>query len=76
MIGVIDNLFSVQNGEIIEDYPDDYPFPSCLIGGFNSKNQPIHTVWAYNENKKLAILITVYRPNNNQWINSYKRRKI
>lgn len=65
----------MQNGEIIEDHPDDYPFPSCLICGFNTNNQPIHTVWAYNKNKQLAILITVYRPNNNQWINNYKRRK-
>jgi hypothetical protein len=24
-------IFSVINGEIIENYPDDYPYPSCLI---------------------------------------------
>lgn len=25
--------FSVLNGEIIEDYPNDKPYPSCLIYG-------------------------------------------
>lgn len=25
---------AVISGEIIEDYPEDYPFPSCLILGF------------------------------------------
>ncbi|PIU31301.1 MAG: hypothetical protein COT06_08930, partial [Syntrophobacteraceae bacterium CG07_land_8_20_14_0_80_61_8] len=25
--------YSVLHGEIIEDYPDDRPYPSCLIHG-------------------------------------------
>ena len=25
----------IVTGEIIEDYPDDYPNPSCLIFGYN-----------------------------------------
>lgn len=24
---------AILNGEIIEDYPEDFPFPSCLILG-------------------------------------------
>jgi len=67
--------FSVKNGEIIEDYSDDKPFPSCLINGFNQEDEPIHTVWAYNEQKQLAILITVYRPDPNLWLNWQQRRK-
>ena len=27
----------IMNGEIIEDYPDDFPHPSCLIFGHNSR---------------------------------------
>lgn len=68
--------WSVNQGEIIEDYPDDYPCPSCLVYGISPKNKPIHSVWAYNEQKELAILITVYRPNLNQWINWRVRRKL
>lgn len=60
-------IFSVMNGEIIENYPDDFPFPSCLILGTNQDREPIHSVWAYNENTGFAVLITVYRPDFNMW---------
>jgi hypothetical protein len=40
--------FSVMQGEIIEDYPNDKPYPSCLILGNNFSGEPIHSVWAYN----------------------------
>jgi hypothetical protein len=41
-------LQSVQAGEIIEDYPTDKPYPSCLVLGKNENGSPIHSVWAYN----------------------------
>ena len=34
-----DILFCIMNGEIIEQYPDDYPYPSCLILGVSIKIQ-------------------------------------
>ena len=39
---------SVVQGEVIEDYPKDKPYPSCLILGQNFSGEPIHSVWAYN----------------------------
>lgn len=68
-------FFSVLQGEIIEDYPTDKPYPSCLIYGDNFQGEPIHSVWAYNEETKWAVLITVYRPDPNRWINWRERRK-
>lgn len=41
--------FSVLHGEIIEDYPTDKPYPSCLIYGQTFSGDPGHSVWAYNE---------------------------
>lgn len=67
-------LFSVLMGKIIEDYPDDKPYPSCLIYGNTFENEPVHTVWAYNGETKYAVLITVYRPDPSRWIN-WQRRK-
>jgi hypothetical protein len=67
--------FSVLNGEVIEDYPDDKPYPSCLIYGQNFSGDPIHSVWAFNEQTQWAVLITVYRPDPTRWINWRKRRK-
>ncbi|HDM77222.1 MAG TPA: DUF4258 domain-containing protein [Deltaproteobacteria bacterium] len=67
--------FSVLNGEVIEDYPDDKPYPSCLICGQTFSGDPIHSVWAFNEQSQWAVLITVYRPDPGQWIDWRKRRK-
>ena len=66
--------FSVLHGEIIEDYPDDKPYPSCLIYGQTFSGDPVHSVWAFNDENRWAVLITVYRPNVNLWINFRERR--
>lgn len=66
---------SVLHGEIIEDYPTDKPYPSCLIYGQTFGGNPVHSVWAYNEQNRWAVLITVYRPDPNLWINWRERRR-
>lgn len=67
--------FSVLHGEIIENYPDDKPYPSCLIYGQTFSSDPIHSVWAYNIQNEWAVLITVYRPDPERWIDWRERRK-
>lgn len=69
---VLKALFS---GEIIEQYPDDKPYPSCLVFGKNKNEEPIHSVWAYNEASDAAVLITVYRPDAEKWIEWKVRRR-
>jgi len=49
---IIHALFS---GEIIEQYPDDKPYPSCLVFGKNKNEEPIHSVWAYNKQTDAAV---------------------
>lgn len=66
--------FTVMHGEVIEDYPDDKPFPSCLIYGVTFGGDPVHSVWAYNNQNRWAVLITVYRPDPRRWINWRTRR--
>lgn len=67
-------FFSVLHGEIIEEYPDDRPYPSCLVFGESFRGDPIHTVWAFNPDSGWAVLITVYRPDPDRWIDWRKRR--
>ncbi len=67
-------FYSVSNGEIIENYPQDRPYPSCLIYGTNIAGEPIHSVWAYDEKNQRAVLITVYRPDPTRWIDWRERR--
>lgn len=69
-----DIYFSVLQGEIVEDYPDDKPYPSCLIYGDTFDGDPVHSVWAYNRDNKWTVMITVYRPDPTRWINWRKRR--
>ena len=60
--------FSVMHGEVIEDYHIDKPYPSCLILGRNFSGDPIHSVWAYNQDNRWAVLVTVSRPDPERWI--------
>ena len=65
----LDEVFSsALRGEVIEDYPQDRPYPSCLIFGRNAPGKPIHSVWAYNPESQWAVLITVYRPDPGRWM--------
>nr|VFJ42371.1 MAG: protein of unknown function (DUF4258) [Candidatus Kentron sp. DK] len=67
--------FSVMHGEVIEDYPKDKPYPSCLVLGRNFSGEPIHSVWAYNPKNSWAVLITVYRPDPLRWIGGKVRMR-
>jgi hypothetical protein len=70
-----DEIFaSVFQGEVIEDYPNDRPYPRCLVFGETFKGEPIHTAWAYNEENQWVVLIPVYRPDPQRWIEWRKRR--
>ncbi len=75
-LSIDDILFSVGRGEIIEDYPKDKPFPSCLILGFTDGGRPVHSVWDYSAGTGKAFLITVYEPDPNRWIDNRQRKKI
>lgn len=61
------------NGEIIENYEDDYPYPSCLILGVNKSNEYIHIVCGLNDTE--LWLITAYYPDKSEWENDLKTRK-
>ncbi|MBI4558127.1 MAG: DUF4258 domain-containing protein [Candidatus Hydrogenedentes bacterium] len=74
-LALADISLSVLRGEIIEKYADDKPYPSCLIFGHSANNEPIHSVWAYNAETRFAVLVTVYRPDPERWIDWRSRRK-
>ncbi len=72
----IDEIYSsVMHGEVIEDYPKDRPYPSCLVFGMKPSGDPIHSVWGYNSESQWAVLITVYRPDPVRWIDWKVRAK-
>ena len=59
---------AIMAGEIIEQYPTDYPFPSCLINFDN-----IHIVCSIGGER--LYLITAYHPSPEQWEDDGRKRK-
>jgi len=65
---------SVENSDIIEDYPDDKYGPSCLILGFTRTKRPIHIQCSY-PSRPLLKIITLYEPEPKRWKDFRIRRK-
>ena len=63
----------IMNGDIIEDYPEDYPYPSCLILGLSDNNKELHVVAGIGEGK--LWIITAYYPSLDKWEADYRTRK-
>ena len=69
-----DVLKILLNGQIIEDYPSDWPFPSALILGWRGKN-PLHAVVSFNKTSRQAFIITVYEPGLEYFESDFKTRR-
>lgn len=68
-------LAALDSGEIIEEYSDDVPYPSCLIFGRTQTGRPLHIVCAPVEEEGRLIIITVYQPDPTRWEADWRRRK-
>lgn len=68
-----DILPVLKEGEIIEEYPEDYPYKSYLLLGYTNSNKPLHIVCAIVNN--ILWIITEYFPNTKQWEADFKTRK-
>ena len=70
-----DDLLDVlRSGEVIVTYPDDVPFPSCLVLGFVQR-RPLHVVVAIDQTSGTCHIVTVYQPDASQWGPDFKTRK-
>jgi hypothetical protein len=65
-------LRATSSGEVIEDYPEAFPFPACLVLGRTAENTPIHAVWAVDPATCYAALVTVYRPDPARWTADFR----
>ena len=64
----------VEHGDVIEDYPSDFPYPSALLLGHDG-SIPIHVAVARNPTSEECIVVTVYIPDPNRWSTDFKTRK-
>lgn len=60
-------------GRIIEQYPDDYPYPSCLVLGSTKAGAALHVVIGVGEG--FLWLITAYYPDPDKWNDDFSIRK-
>ncbi len=72
-IGTKDVVKAIMEGKIIENYLDDYPYPSCLIIGYTIESKVLHVVCGVGESE--LWLITAYYPDSAKWSEDFKTRK-
>ncbi len=64
---------TILNGEIIKQYEDDKPFPSCLVLGLSIKKIPLHIV--LSTDNEYIYIITAYFPNLIIWNDDFKTKR-
>ena len=62
----------VEQGEVIEDYPEDARGHSCLVLGRGEGGRPIHVVCA--PKAEYLAIVTAYLPDPEEWSPDFRRR--
>ncbi len=62
------------NAVVIEDYPTDKYYPSCLLLGFTMAGRPLHLQPSRMDGDEVR-LVTLYEPNDDEWVDNYSRRR-
>ncbi len=72
-ISIPDVANCVMNGEIIEEYPNDYPHPSALIFGHKLSGEVIHVVCGIDG--EIFYFITAYEPTPDKFAEDLRTRR-
>jgi len=64
----------ILDGERIQEYSDDTPFPSVLYLGWID-DKPLHVLVAFDTDEKFAYIITAYYPDSEHFENDFKTRR-
>ena len=73
-LGERDILSATLAGEVIEDYPNAFPFPACLVLGRTPDGPAVHAVGAFDRTSWYAVLVTVCRPDPARWTADFRTR--
>ena len=64
---------AIRGGETVFDYPNDEPYPSCLLLG-TVEGKPVHVVVARDEIDYSCYVVTAYVPSLELWQADFKTR--
>lgn len=67
---------AMQSGTVVEEYPNDLPYPSRLVL-YRSEHGLLHVVCskAVDRDTTIGYIITVYRPDPLDWDESLSKRR-
>lgn len=63
----------IKKGEKIKYYPQDKPYPSCLVLSF-VKQIPLHIVVSQDAISGICFIITAYIPDPAYWDSDFKNK--
>ncbi len=66
--------WAIGNGDVIDEYPEDKPYPSRLSLSVKNK-KPLHVVYSVDKENDCCIVITVYEPSSNEWNEDNRTRR-
>ena len=72
-IKIADIRSAIDIGRIIEQYPEDFPYPSCLVLGLSRDKKAIHVVMS--DEGSSSRIITAYYPDVAKWSENFSVRK-
>lgn len=70
----VEVLEILLTGERIEDYPNDYPWPSALFFA-STDGRPLHVVAALSPERQSVAIITAYEPDDDHFERDFITRK-
>ena len=66
---------SLANAVVVEDYPDAARGPTVLLLMRDKDGEALHALWEIpRDGPNIAVLITAYRPDPQQWTHSSMKR--